>query len=56
MIHKRSVLELGDLKTVKRLEKTGGKKAVESLSEIFKNASDPGVRKAARKAIDKIKK
>ncbi len=40
---------------IKTLEETGGKEAAESLREIFKHASDPVVRKAARKAIDKIK-
>jgi HEAT repeat protein len=37
------------------LEETGGKEAAESLREIFKHASDPVVRKAARKALEKIK-
>ena len=41
--------------TIKTLEETGGKEAAESLREIFKHASDPRVRKAARKAIEKIK-
>ena len=40
---------------IKTLEETGGKEAVESLREIFKHASDARVRKAARKAIEKIK-
>ena len=40
---------------IKTLEETGGKEAAESLREIFKHASDPRVRKAARKAIEKIK-
>ncbi len=40
---------------IKTLEETGGKEAAESLREIFKHASDPVVRKAARKALEKIK-
>ncbi len=40
---------------IKTLEETGGKEAAESLREIFKHASNPVVRKAARKAIEKIK-
>ncbi len=40
---------------IKTLEETGGKEAAESLREIFKHASDPVVRKAARKALEKMK-
>ena len=40
---------------IKTLEETGGKEAAESLREIFKHASDPCVRKAARRAIEKIR-
>ncbi len=40
---------------IKTLEETGGKEAAESLREIFKHASEPRVRKAARKAIERIK-
>ncbi len=46
---------LDDELIIKTLEETGGKEAAESLREIFKHASDPRVRKAARKAIEKIK-
>ncbi len=40
---------------IKTLEETGGKEAAESLREIFKHALDPRVRKAARKALEKMK-
>ena len=46
---------LDDELIIKTLEETGGKEAAESLREIFKHASDPRVRKAARKAIEKIR-
>ncbi len=46
---------LDDELIIRTLEETGGKEAAESLREIFKHASDPRVRKAARKAIEKIR-